>query len=174
MSEPFIGEIRMFGGNFPPRNWAFCDGQLLAISQNTALFSLFGTTYGGDGQTTFALPDLRGRIPLHRGHGPGLANRAIGERSGTETVTLTASQLPVHTHSVLASSDPASNAIGPEGAVTGDAGARQIYAAPSSPPLAMDAGAVASAGGGQPHDNMAPYLAIQFIVALFGIYPSQS
>lgn len=174
MSEPFIGEIRMFAGNFPPAGWAFCDGQLIAINENDALFSLFGTTYGGDGQTTFGLPDLRGRVPLHKGQGPGLASHWIGEMSGTETVTLVDAQLAVHTHAALASADPASNAIGPEGSVTGDTGAAQIYAAPSSPPIAMDAGAVSRVGGGQPHDNMAPYLAIRFIVALWGIYPSRS
>jgi len=174
MSEAFIGEIRMFAGNFPPQAWAFCDGQLLPISEYEALFALFGTTYGGDGQETFALPDLRGRIPLHRGQGVGLSNHLIGEMSGTETVTLISTQLASHTHNVLASSDPASNAIGPEGAVTGNVAAAQIYAAPTSPLIEMDAGAVSSVGGGQPHDNMAPYLAIRFIVALFGIFPSRS
>jgi microcystin-dependent protein len=174
MSEPFIGEIRMFAGNFPPQGWAFCDGQLLPISGNESLFSLFGTTYGGNGQTTFGVPDLRGRIPLHRGQGPGVGGRLIGEKSGTETVALTSPQLASHTHNVFASTGPTSNAVGPEGAVTGDTGAAQIYAAPSSPPIAMDAGAVSNVGGGQPHENMAPYLAIRFIVALFGIFPSQS
>jgi microcystin-dependent protein len=172
--DPFLGEIRMFAGTFAPRGWAFCDGQLLAVSQNDALFSLFGTIYGGDGRTTFALPDLRGRVPVHPGTGPGLTNRRIGERGGSEQTTLASSQLAAHTHAMNASTSAASNAVGPEGSVSGATDPALLYGDPGAGLVAMDASAVSDAGGGQPHDNMAPALAIRFIVALVGIYPSRS
>ncbi len=173
MSEPFVGEIRMFGGNFAPRGWAFCEGQLVAVSQNDALFSLFGTLYGGDGRTTFGLPDLRGRIPICAGTGPGLSPRRLGAKGGDEKVTLTSTQLPAHSHPLRASANSTSNADNPVDAATGDAGGVALYGVPGSEPIAMNAAAVSSVGAGQSHNNMAPVLAIHFIVALFGIYPSR-
>lgn len=171
MAEPFIGEIKMFGGNFAPRQYALCNGQLLPISQNTALFSLLGTTYGGNGQTTFGLPDLRGRVPLHHGHGPGLSQRTLGETFGTETVTLNNAQMPMHNHAQQASTSPATSAAGPSGAPA--AAATPLYGS-DSPQVAMAAPAVSPSGGGQPHDNMAPYLTLNFIIALQGIFPSRN
>ncbi len=172
MSEPFVGEIRMFAGNFAPRGWALCDGQLLAVSQNDALFSLLGTIYGGDGRTTFGLPDMRGRIPVHAGTGPGLTPRRLGEKSGSETHNLTNNQLPGHTHQVQVLDIP------------GDSGnpENRHFAASSGTPLAytnvnpdtdMESNALSSVGGSQAHNNMMPNLCINFIIALFGIYPSR-
>ena len=168
--EPFIGQIMMFGGNFAPRGWAFCDGQLLPISQNTALFSLLGTTYGGDGRTTFALPDLRGRTPIHSGHGPGLSDYRQGSKGGQETVTLTVNQMPSHNHVVKANLD--------EG--TSDE-VENNYLSNSSTPLYsssadgnLNTSSVVHTGGGQAHSNMQPYLAIQYVIALQGIFPSRS
>jgi microcystin-dependent protein len=171
MSNPFIGEIRMFGGNFAPRGWAFCNGQLLAIAQNDALFALIGTTYGGDGQTTFALPDLRGRIPVHAGQGPGLSSYQLGQQAGTETVTLTQQQMPAHTHTAQAQSG-AGNQAGPGGGVWASSAQNQFSANP--PNAAMNAAAIGSAGGSQPHENMAPYQVVSFIIALEGIFPSRN
>ena len=176
MSEPFVGEIRMFAGTFAPRSWALCDGQLLAISQNNALFALLGTIYGGDGRTTFGLPDMRGRIPLHQGSGPGLTPRQIGSRGGSETVTLTANQLPAHTHAFQAS-DEAADAGYPAAAVVANTGATPTYynpATPSAPDTDFPAGTLSNAGGGQAHSNVMPFLCINFIIALFGIFPSRS
>lgn len=171
MSEPFLGEIRMFAGNFAPRGWAFCDGQLLAVSSNDALFSLFGTIYGGDGRTTFALPDLRGRVPVHAGTGPGLSQRRLGSKGGEERVTLTANQLAPHNHKLTASSADANAGVGPAGvlAVTRD---NSYGTVASGGQLA--AAAITAAGGSQPHTNMAPSLGLNYIVALVGIYPSRS
>ena len=172
MAEPFVGEIRLFAGNFAPSGWALCQGQLVAIAQNDVLFSLIGTTYGGDGQNTFALPDLSGRVPLHQGTGPGLSNRVIGERGGSEQVTLSKPQMPVHRHTLMASSTAAQAAAGPSGSVLAVT-AVNLYG--SSPPtMPMATGAVAPVGGAQPHDNMAPFVAISYIISLFGIYPSQA
>lgn len=171
MAEPFVGEIRMFAGNFAPRGWALCGGQLLAVSQNDALFSLLGTIYGGDGRTTFGLPDLRGRIPVHQGTGPGLSPRRLGERGGTENVTLTVQQIPSHSHAQHATGDLAGRAD-PSAALR----ARHdtpAFAAPD-PPVAMEADTIGSAGGNQHHTNVAPFLCVHFIIALFGIYPSRS
>ena len=165
MAQPYIGEIRMFAGNFPPAGWAFCDGQLLSISENDALFALIGTTYGGDGQSTFGLPDLRGRVPVHVGNGYVLA-----ETGGAESVTLTTAQIPGHTHSQSASASPASTTGSPTG-LTADAGTTLIYGA-DTPSVALNAAAVSTAGGGQPHDNMAPFLTVSYIISLFGIFPS--
>ncbi|MCZ8523997.1 MULTISPECIES: phage tail protein [Paenibacillus] len=174
MSEPYIGEIRMFGGNFAPQGWAICNGQLLSIADNTALFSLIGTTYGGDGQSTFGLPDLRGRAPVHQGQNPVTRSHfTMGQMSGVETVMLTQAQIPAHTHTVQAQKEPGT-AGSPAGAVWA-ASAVNPYAAPAGAPSgAMHPAAVAPAGGNQPHDNMMPYLAIQFIISLEGIYPSQN
>ena len=166
MAQPYIGEIRMFGGNFAPVGWMFCEGQLLPISENDALFNLIGTTYGGDGQTTFALPDLRGRLPAHQGSGT-----VIGESGGVEQVTLTVGQIPIHTHPLLASAGPG-NANAPGGNVTGESAAVKIYYA-DQPTVAMGPQAISPTGGSQPHSNFQPYLCINFIISLFGIFPSQ-
>jgi microcystin-dependent protein len=173
MSEPFVGEIRMFAGNFAPRGWSFCDGQLLAVSQNDALFSLLGTIYGGDGRTTFGLPDLRGRVPIHHGQGPGLSDRRLGSKSGAESVTLTRNLLPSHSHQMRGSTDAASETR-PAGNVPGSDLAVDAYF--ENPPGAdsLAAGAIADSGGGQSHTNLQPYLCVHFIIALFGIYPSRS
>jgi len=170
MSEPFVGEIRMFAGNFAPRGWAFCDGQLLPISQNTALFSLIGTTYGGDGRSTTALPDLKGRAPMQPGRGPGLTARRLGERGGVETVTLSEAQIPNHKHTLTGANEVASQA-----AVNNNYLARgtQMYHPPTDL-AAMATQSLPETGGSQPHNNMQPYLTINFIIALVGLYPSRS
>ena len=174
MSEPFVAEIRMFGGNFAPRGWAFCNGQLLSIAQNTALFSLLGTTYGGNGQTTFGLPDLQGRSPMHRGDGPGLTPRVQGEMSGEPTVTLAASQIPAHTHQAQADAS-ASGQSSPVNATWGAGGRGRPPAYSANPPGATLSGqALAPTGGGQPHNNRSPYLGVSFIIALQGIFPSRN
>jgi len=167
MAQPYVGEIRMFGGNFAPAGWMFCEGQLLPISEYETLFNLIGTTYGGDGQSTFALPDLRGRIPLHFGNGFTLA-----ETGGAETITLTVSQVPVHSHPLLASTNDASVA---------NAGGNVLAQTPSyTPYIAMtpnsplSSNSVGSTGGSQPHNNFQPYLCVDFIISLFGIFPSQT
>lgn len=160
----------MFAGNFAPRGWAFCDGQLLAVSQNDALFSLVGTIYGGDGRATFGLPDLRGRVPVHAGTGPGLSPRQIGSSGGVETVTLTANQLPSHTHAWHASTDLASSRDTPRSVLAQSV--PDIYTTRASL-LDLDAGVVGGVGGGRDHNNVMPFLCVNFIVALFGIYPSR-
>ena len=173
MAEPFVGEIRMGGWNFAPLGWAFCNGQLLPIAENEVLFTLIGTTYGGDGQTTFALPDLRGRVPIHQGTGAGLSTRVIGQSIGVEQVTLTTSQLPQHAHALQASANASTAAAGPAGNLVANAGTTNLYG--SGPPTTdMSADAVGGAGGGQPHNNLAPYQCVSFIIALFGIFPSQA
>jgi len=171
MSEPFVGEIRMFAGNFAPRSWAFCDGQLLAVSQNDALFSLFGTIYGGDGRTTFGLPDLRGRVPIHHGSGPGLTPRQIGARSGGESSTVVVNDLPSHTHSWAASDDVAED-DSPVRHTTATLTGGNLYG--SGTPIPMSNQGTSSFGGGGSHSNLMPTLCVHFIVALFGIYPSRT
>ncbi len=171
MSEPFVGEIRMFAGNFAPQGWAFCDGQLLAINQNDALFSLFGTIYGGDGRTTFGLPDLRGRVPIHAGQGPGLSERRLGSKGGAEKVTLTTNQLPSHTHAVKGTNDIA-DAADPTNAVPAQSTTVDLYA-PVAPTVDFNPAAVPNVGGSQSHTNVMPFLCVNFIVALFGVYPSR-
>lgn len=171
MSDPFIGEIRMFAGNFAPRSWAMCDGQLLLISQNDTLFSLFGTIYGGDGRTTFGLPDLRGRVPIHYGSGPGLTPRSIGQKSGVENVSLNTNEMPSHDHPLQASTDIADQTA-PAGNVTAQPSAADLYFA-ADPTVPMNANAVTRTGGSQQHTNVMPFLCVTFIVALFGIYPSR-
>jgi microcystin-dependent protein len=168
MSSPFIGEIRMFGGNFAPAGWAFCDGSLIPISENDALFNLIGTTYGGDGQNTFALPDLRSRIPVHVG--PGFAQ---GQSGGVETVTLTTSQIPAHSHVPQANNAPG-NQVSPSGGVWASTSPSLNNYSNVAPSVTMDPAACGSSGGSQPHDNMVPFLAINFILSLFGIFPSQT
>ena len=169
MSEPFLAEIRMFAGNFAPRGWALCNGQILPISQNTALFALLGTTYGGNGQTTFALPDLRSRVPVHAGQGPGLSNVNLGEAAGTETVTLNQTQMPQHGHAVNASNGGAA-ASRPADSFLAGGGAY----APASDGTVMNGGMVAVTGGSGPHENRQPYLGVNFIIALEGIFPSRN
>ena len=172
MSEPFVGEIRMFAGNFAPRGWSFCEGQLLAISQNDALFSLLGTIYGGDGRTTFGLPDMRGRLPVHMGAGPGLSTRAIGLRTGAEQVALSTNELPSHTHDMQASTAQGveNNPAGKYSAVSPNV---RIYR-PATPNTSLAANSVSSAGAGQAHNNMMPFLCVHFIIALTGIFPSRN
>lgn len=166
MSQPYVGEIRMFAGNFAPVGWALCQGQLLAISENPTLFQLIGTTYGGDGQNTFALPDLQSRVPVHVG--PGFA---LGQAAGAETVTLTTSQIPAHSH-VAQCFNAAGNSASPANSVWA-LSATNLYST-AAPSLTMAIQAVGSAGGSQPHDNMIPFLVINFIISLFGVFPSQS
>lgn len=172
MSDPFVGEIRMFAGNFAPRGWAFCDGQLLSVSQNDALFSLFGTIYGGDGRTTFGLPDLRGRIPIHAGSGPGLSPRQLGNKAGTETEALNTNELPSHTHDMRVSSAGGTDSS-PDDEYLGASPNMRLYR-PQPPNMQLNADAVTQTGGGGSHTNLMPILCIHFIVALFGVYPSRN
>jgi microcystin-dependent protein len=169
MSNPFIGEIRMVGFNFAPQGWAFCSGQLMSIAQNNALFALVGTTYGGDGQNTFGLPDLRGRVPIHQGQSPGTSNYQIGQQGGTETVTLISSQLPAHTHPVAAAAG--GNDTNASSGMPASGGPNLYATGAGTPPAPMT---VMPTGGNQPHENMAPYVAISFVICLFGIFPSQN
>ena len=172
MPEPFLAEVRLFAGTFAPVGWAFCNGQLLPISQNTALFSLLGTTYGGNGQTNFALPDFRGRIPMHPGQGPGLSLHDLGEVGGSESIALLTSEIPSHTHTMSGSS-----ANGIADAPANHVLARSPAAVNQYGPNAdtnLAAQAIDPAGGGQPHNNMAPSLGLSYIIALSGIYPSRS
>jgi microcystin-dependent protein len=173
MSDPYIGEIRMFGGNFAPQGWAMCQGQIMPISQNDALFNLIGTAFGGDGQETFGLPDLQGRAPMHQGQGPGITqNYILGENAGVESVTLTTQQIPIHNHAFLVSSvigtqtNPTNNYMAAP--LTGKA----YYAA--NPDKSMYNQILSPVGGNQPHNNMQPYLVVSFIISLYGIYPNQN
>ena len=177
MSEPFIAEIRIFAGNFAPRSWAFCNGQLLPIAQNTALFSLIGTIYGGDGRTTCALPNLQGRAPMHAGRGPGLTARRQGQRTGSETVALNEAQMPSHRHTLQGGTGSGiigggGNANDPANNFTSKPPTGNAYATGTKTNMAS--GAVGSTGGGQAHNNMQPYLTMNFIIALQGLYPSRS
>jgi microcystin-dependent protein len=165
MAQPYVGEIRMFAGNFAPAGWMFCEGQLLPISENETLFQLIGTTYGGDGQSTFALPDLRGRLPIHQGNGFILA-----ETGGAEEITLTVNQIPAHAHPLLASAGPG-NANAPAGNITGESAAVKIYVS-EVPTANLNPSTVTPVGGSQPHTNFQPYLCVDFIISLFGIFPS--
>jgi microcystin-dependent protein len=167
MSEPFLAEIRMVGFNFAPRGWAFCDGQILPINQNQSLFSLLGTTYGGDGRTSFALPDLRGRTPVHFGQG-----YALGQKIGAETHTLTANEMPQHTHTLRASSLVADSAV-PTGHALAAGTTPEGYRRPEDL-AAMRAGTISSAGASQAHQNMQPFLAVHFCIALQGLFPSRN
>jgi len=179
MSQPYIGEIRMFGGNFPPSGWAFCDGAVTAIADNDTLYQLIGTTYGGDGVNTFGLPDLRGRTPVHWGAGAG-ATYVLGQKAGVETVTLTASQLPQHSHSLLSSSTPAASSVPDATSIFADVGPASAQAVNAYTPytgtnqVTLNTTSVTVAGGSQPHENMQPYLGINFIISLYGIFPSQN
>lgn len=170
MAQPYVGEIRMFAGNFAPVGWMFCQGDTLPISEYETLFQLIGTTYGGDGESTFMLPNLSGRAPLHQGNGPGLSPRIIGETGGTPEVTLTRDQLGGHTHALLGSVDPGASP-NPAGAVLARGSNVQVYVASSSD-ATMPAGTLGPVGGSQPHENRQPYLAVSYIISLFGIFPS--
>jgi microcystin-dependent protein len=168
MTEPFLGEIRTFAGNFAPANWALCDGSLLPINRYTALFSILGTSYGGDGKVTFGLPNLQGSAPMHWGDGPGLTSRTIGESGGSPTVTVLQNEMPAHNHPATSTgSDP--DQASPAGNVLGDV---PIFAAPPLDQV-MAPGSIGLSGGSQPHNNMAPYLAVTFIIALQGIFPAR-
>ncbi|WP_221090845.1 phage tail protein [Deinococcus aquaedulcis] len=172
---PYLGEIRMFGGNFAPLGWALCQGQLLPISENDALFALIGTTYGGDGQTNFALPDLRGRLPVHMGTPPGGASLTLGQLTGTETVTLTAAQMPAHPHPLQASTLTAAQGGGVSaGAYLAQPESGELYVGTGRRPKTLAAPSLAASGGGQPHQNLSPYLCVNFIIALQGIFPPRN
>jgi len=170
MTDPFVAEVRIFPFNFAPRGWAFCNGQLLPISQNTALFSLLGTTYGGNGQSTFALPNLQGSAVMQEGQGPGLSQRVLGETAGSETVTLLQSEIPAHSHGLTAQNVPGDTSSPGAAAYSRVIGATP-YQPPGGPQVAMSPQAVAPAGGSQPHNNMQPYLTLNFCIALQGIFP---
>ena len=170
--SPYVGEIRMFGGNFAPAGWMFCQGQLLPISENDVLFTLIGTTYGGDGQETFALPDLASRVPVHMGTAASGITYQSGEAAGVEQVTLTVQQIPVHTHSMLASTS-AGTAASPLGSVLAASGSSNVYR-PGPSSVALSPQTVGATGGSQPHTNLQPYLCINFIISLFGVFPPQT
>lgn len=179
MSSPYVGQIIMFGGNFPPSGWMFCSGQILPISENDVLFNLIGTTYGGDGQSTFALPNLQSRIPIHQGQGSGLSNYVIGQASGTEAVTLTTNQIPQHTHVPLANSNPGTNSVASSATIlstensTAQGGGNAFTYVPAGNPQAqMSNASIALTGGNLSHENVQPILAINYCISLFGIYPS--
>lgn len=175
MSEPFVGEIQMFAGNFPPRGWAFCNGQTLSIAQYSTLFTILGTTYGGDGQTTFKLPNLVDRVPLQQGQGPGLAPRTLGEIGGVTNVTLTPQQMPAHTHTIGAHDGTAAVKAAAGNVWAKTSGGRKPPAVYSNqaPTVAMNPAALTPVGGSQPHNNMQPVLGINFIIALEGTYPTR-
>jgi microcystin-dependent protein len=173
MSQPFIGEIRMFAGSFAPAGWAFCDGTPMPISENDALFTLIGTTYGGDGQETFNLPDLRGRAPVHMGQGSGLSNYVIGEMAGVEQVTLTTQQIPTHTHALVASTNLAQD-TSPNNKVVGQIGGGALPYIQDVVDSNLSPQAIAPVGGSQPHENMQPFLTISYIISLFGEFPQQN
>ena len=171
-TEPFLGEIMLFAGNFAPRGFALCNGQLLPINQNQALFSLLGTTYGGNGQVNFALPNLRGRVPIHFGQGPGLASRSLGEVGGEEAHTVSLAEMPTHTH-VARGNSGAGTSASPVGMYPAQ-NAGQIPRYHSTPDTTLSAAVIGSAGGSQPHENRQPYTVLNYVIALQGIYPSQS
>lgn len=172
MSEPYVGEIRMFAGNFAPRGWAFCDGQLLAVSQNDALFSLLGTIYGGDGRTTFGLPDVRGRVPVHQGTGPGLSPRRLGLKAGLEYETITTNQLASHSHDFTANTELANGQSPADKVVAQGTGVNFYREEAQNANMASDM--IAHTGGSQSHVNLMPTLCVHFIIAMFGIYPSRN
>ena len=171
MGEPFVGEIRMFGGNFAPAGWAFCDGQSMPISENEVLFNLIGTTYGGDGQETFQLPNLQSRVPIHMGTAPNGITYQLAESAGTEQETLTTQQIPTHTHQFTASNDPG-NQVNPANGLIANITAVFPYIE-DAPTLNMNAAAIGPVGGSQPHENCQPFLCINFILSLFGVFPQQ-
>jgi microcystin-dependent protein len=171
MAQPYVGEIRIFAGNFPPAGWMFCDGSTLPISENETLFQLIGTTYGGDGEQTFNLPDLRGRVPVHQGTDPGTGtNFTLAEQGGVEQVTLTVQQIPVHNHALIATT-AAGTQVNPGGNILANSQGPQPYIQ-ENPDGNLNAQALTPAGGSQPHENLQPYLGLNFIISLFGIFPS--
>ncbi len=174
MADPFVAEIRIFPFNFAPRGWAWCNGQLMPLSQNTALFSLLGTTYGGDGRSTFALPDLQGAAPMHPGQGPGLSLHDLGETGGSDTVTLLESEIPAHRHTLRASPDPGDLfAPGPTASLAASIGAA-AYQTSTASPAQMALQSLATVGSGQPHNNLMPYLTMYFSIALQGVFPPRT
>lgn len=174
MADPFVAEIRIFPFNFAPRGWAFCDGQLLPLSQNTALFSLLGTTYGGDGKSTFALPDMQGNAPMHPGQGPGLSLHDLGEMSGSEFVTLLESEIPVHVHTMGAQNVALGGVADPAGATLNRPASGNLFTATLTPAVLMAPQQLAPAGGSLPHNNMQPYLTLNFNIALQGVFPPRT
>jgi microcystin-dependent protein len=175
MADPFVAEIRIFPFNFAPRGWAWCDGQLLPLSQNTALFSLLGTTYGGNGKSTFALPDLQGRAPMHPGQGPGLSLHDLGETGGSDTVTLLQSEMPNHPHTMRANTDFADLQVpSPARSIARSQNANAYKAPAGQPVVQLNPGALAPAGGDQPHNNLQPYLTLYFHIALQGVFPPRT
>lgn len=172
MAQPYVGEIRMFGGNFAPLGWMFCEGQLLPISEYETLFNLIGNTYGGDGQSTFALPSLQGRVPIHQGTGPGLSTYIVGEAAGVETVTLTTQQIPAHNHALIATATAASTP-NPAGALPATGVISELYWG-DPPDATANPQALPLVGGNQAHTNMQPYLCVSFIISLYGRFPSQN
>jgi microcystin-dependent protein len=173
--DPFVAEIRIFPFNFAPKGWAFCDGQILPLSQNTALFSLLGTTYGGDGKSNFALPDMQGNVPMHPGQGPGLSLHDLGETGGSDTVSLLESEIPSHSHSLMASAQPATRTGPANNALARVSGGPTPYLPPAgATPVSMSDNAIAPAGGDQPHNNLQPYLTLNFCIALQGVYPPRT
>jgi microcystin-dependent protein len=176
MSNPYVGEIRLVGFNFAPQGWIPCDGRLLAISEYDVLFTLLGTTYGGDGQTTFAVPDMRGRLPIHQGQGPGLSNYVIGQMSGVESVTLTGNQIPAHTHQAYATTAAANTGTPGPTVLPGAVSGQTMYVTDTSGgvPFTLAPQSTTAAGGSQPHENCMPTLTVNFCIAAFGIFPSQN
>jgi microcystin-dependent protein len=171
--DVFIGFIAMFGLNYQPQGWAFCNGQLISIADNSALFALLGTTYGGDGQDTFGLPDMRGRVPIHMGNGAGLTSRIIGDHSGVESVTLITTQIPAHTHNLVGITEAGSTSV-PTGAMLANAGALdKEYGTPGTL-TSMNLKAISTTGGNQPHENVQPYLVVNYCISLVGIFPSRN
>ncbi|BCM17439.1 phage tail protein [Mesorhizobium sp. J8] len=175
MADPFVAEIRIFPFNFAPKGWAWCDGQLLPLSQNTALFSLLGTTYGGNGKSNFALPDLQGRSPMHPGQGPGLSLHDLGETGGTETVSLIESEMPMHNHAMRATVENGTQGtLTPNITLATSIGGQVFQKTTNANLVAMNANALAPAGGDQPHNNMQPYLTCYFCIALQGVFPPRN
>ena len=173
MADPFVAEIRIFGFNFAPKGWAFCNGQLMPLSQNTALFSLLGTTYGGDGKSTFALPNLQGAAPMHPGQGPGLSLHDLGEMGGSETVTLLESEIPAHPHALMAGADPANAQIPNSQVILARSSGGSAYNPTATGLAPMNPLALSLAGGSLPHNNMQPYLTLNFCIALQGVFPAR-
>ena len=172
--EPYIGEIRMFAGNFPPNGWMFCEGQTLSIAENESLFQLIGTTYGGDGEETFNLPNLASRVPIHMGTAPSGTTYQIGQMAGTEQETLTVQQIPIHTHSLLATNDTGTSFTNGNNVLASTTGATTLAYGTDAPRVNLNAAAIGPVGGSQPHENTQPFLCINFIISLFGIFPSQT
>jgi microcystin-dependent protein len=174
MADPFVAEIRILPTNFAPRGWAFCNGQLMPISQNTALFSLLGTTYGGDGRTTFGLPDLQGRTPMHPGQGPGLSLHDLGEQGGSDSVTLLQSEMPPHRHALVGQATPLGGVVNPTGNSLNRPASGNAYSSSTANQVALSPLALGVAGSSFPHNNLMPYLTLSFCIALQGVYPPRS